>query len=131
MLQKEFSSNFNWQSVRKFLFGIKKKFLTTYLNVFLSKSYNNHFSDIFYDIIRFKINLHNTKFKKIGKNVNDNSKFVLTFSNQVFNKILHHLYCSEEASLTTSSNSFYLYSQFSENRNISLQLLLISMFLKI
>ena len=64
MLQKEFSSNFNWQSVRKFLFGIKKKFLTTYLNVFLSKSYNKHFSDIFNDTIMFKIILRNIKFLK-------------------------------------------------------------------
>ena len=30
MLQKEFLSNFNCQSVCKFLFGIKKKFLATY-----------------------------------------------------------------------------------------------------
>ena len=87
MLLKFFLSNFHWSSVHKFLFGIKKKCLTTYLNVFLSKSYNIHFSDVFYDIIMFKINLHNIKLNKIGKNINNNSKFVLTFSNQVFNKI--------------------------------------------
>ena len=53
----------------------------------LSKSYNNHFSDIFYYIIMFKINLGNIKFWKIGPNVNADSKIGLTFSNQVFNKI--------------------------------------------
>ena len=61
-VQKEFLSNFNWSSVNKFLFGIKKNFLTTYLNVFLSKSYNKYFSDIFYAIIIFKINLLNIEF---------------------------------------------------------------------
>ena len=46
MLQKKLS-NFNWSPDRKFIFGIKKNFLNTYLNVFLSKSYKKHFSDFF------------------------------------------------------------------------------------
>ena len=87
MLQKQFLFNFNWSSICKFLFGIKKKFLTTYLNILLSKSYNNHFSDIFYDMIMLKINLHSIKIKRIGQNIISNSKFLLPFSNQVVNKI--------------------------------------------
>ena len=64
MLQKGFLSNFNWQSV-KYLFGIMKKGFTTYLIFLFTKSYNNHFSNIVYDIIiMFKINSHNIKFKK-------------------------------------------------------------------
>ena len=62
MLQKEFLSNFNWISVHKFLFNIKKKFLIIYFNIFLSKSHNKHFFDIFYDKIMLKINLHDIKF---------------------------------------------------------------------
>lgn len=58
-LQKQYLKDFSWYLIRKSIFSIKKKNLLLYMNVFLSKSFSKHFSDIYFDIIMARANYLN------------------------------------------------------------------------
>lgn len=85
-LYQNYNIDYNWLSIRKFIFAIKKKYLKLYLNVFLAKKFDSHFCDIFYDLIMSKIQQFNLDSRKKSKNSSSNTQMVITFSNQVFNK---------------------------------------------
>ena len=78
---------FDWKLIRKYIFAIRKKDLATYLNIFINNTYNTHFSDIFFDLIMYKIQMLNVDLQKTSKKVRNNSQLIINFSNQKFNKI--------------------------------------------
>ena len=78
---------FDWKLIRKCIFAVRKKDLVTYLNIFIINIYNIHFSDIFFDLIMYKIQMLNVNLQKTSKKVQNNSQLMINFSNQVFNKI--------------------------------------------
>ena len=57
LLNEQFILTFDWTQIRKYIFAIRKKDLPTHLNIFINNNYNALFSDIFYDIIMYKIQL--------------------------------------------------------------------------
>ena len=50
--------------VRKYVFAIKKKYITICLTTFPRIKFNENFSDVFYDLIMYKINAFNISLKK-------------------------------------------------------------------
>ena len=88
LLHEQYLLSYNWKLIRKFTFAVRKKDLATYLNIFMNNKYNLHFSDIFFDLLMYKIQLHNVDLQKTSKKDRNNSQLIINFSNQAFNKII-------------------------------------------
>ena len=78
---------FDWTLIRKYIFAIKKKDLSTHFNIFINNNYHTHFSDIFYDIIMYKIQSLNVNLQKSSRKIQNNSELIINYSNQILNKI--------------------------------------------
>ena len=87
LLHEQFILNFDWKLNRKYIFAIRKKDLAICLNIFINSTYNMHFSDTFFDIIMYKIQILNVNLQKTPKKVQNNSQLIIIFLNQVFNEI--------------------------------------------
>ena len=54
-----------------------------HLNIFINNSYNTHFPDTFYDLIRYKIQLFSVNIQENFKRIQNNTQLIINYLNQV------------------------------------------------
>lgn len=115
--------DFNWLSIHKFIFAIKRKNIIQYLNVFLSNAFSKHFSRYLFDLIMIHANLFHIALHKKPKLPNTITQMVITFSNYILNKINFTSVINDKKKETSSLKIF------TEKEYLNIQLLLTSRFL--